>query len=159
MRRHYNCQVSLIFTLITSWVIHLSWNLPIGAHESNTKCPLKQYGTVSHRYIYYVSYQSQRQALCLTEFSSQLKCWNCTASSKGEVILDIYRWTVYLPRTRGLGGVHNLGGGLLCFPPPSNDGESPSPLIPFHSIKYGGGVHNQSLSKLTTFDLRLFILL
>ena len=85
VRCHYNCQVLLIFTLITSWVIHLSWNLPIVAHESNKKCPLKQCGTFSHRSIYYELYQSQRQALCLTEFSSQLKCWNCTASSKGEV--------------------------------------------------------------------------
>ena len=30
-----------------------------------------------------------------------------------------------------------LGGGLLCFPPPSNDGESPSNLIPYHSIPGG----------------------
>ena len=61
------------------------------------------------------------------------KCWHCTATSKGDVILAILGWTVHLPRTRGFWEVHKLWGGLIKISLSSKDGESPSSIILFHS--------------------------
>ena len=83
----------------------------------------------------YAYYQSQGQALCLTESPSQLKCWNCTASSKGEVLLATLWYLVAAPDQGVQRGPHL---GVDCS---ESYRQAKTPrvqaiLIPFHSIPF-----------------------
>ena len=62
----------------------------------------------------------------------------------------IHNW---LPGPGDLEGSTNYGVDCSKIPPPSKDGESPSNLIPFHSIPRVGGGHNGEKNFIALFHV------